>query len=225
MRRRLEARRALRRGGLRWWLVWGPVRSGTTLMTDLVAEHARWVVSDWGLAAGLTPPQSQVPDSFDARRPQRAMLAEVLASCRTDSSGPLDLVYKQANVRVSEAATLSALLGPPERTIFCLRDPAGFMRSAVRKFPDIPLDNLQHINYLGTIKEHQFIGGEVFLYHPEVTGADYAEFLRPLVLGREACESVRYTGSASPELATPDMWEAFHQLSAVAVNGPASTHL
>jgi hypothetical protein len=188
-------------------------------MTDLVAPSARWVVSDWGLAAGLTPPQSQVPASFDARRPQRALLAEVLASCRTDSSGPLDLVYKQANLRVTEAAILAELLGPPERTIFCLRDPAGFMRSAVRKFPDIPVDNLQRINYLGTIEEHQLVGGEVFLYHPEVNGDDYATFLRPLVLDDQARESVRYTGSAAPELATPEMWDAFRQLSAVAANG------
>jgi hypothetical protein len=210
--------RAVRRGRLRWWLVWGPVRSGTTLMANLVAEHARWEISDWGLAAGLTPPQSVSPATYDPRRPQRTLLAEVLASCTTGHPGPVDLVYKQANLRLPEFDALVALMGPPERNLFCLRDPAGFMRSAVKKFPDVDLQNLQEFNYVGTIQEHERIGGEVFLYHPAVTGEDYARFLRPLPLSPQARASVRYTGSSAPELATDSMWLHFHELAARAVN-------
>src|SRR6185503_1007569 len=125
-----------------------------------------------GLHAALGGPQSRLPGSFDPRRPQRALLAEVLASCQTGQSGPLDLVYKQANLREPEYTALCALLGSPERTVFCLRDPAGFMASAVRKFPGIELANLQEINYVGTALEFDRIGGEVFLYHPEVSGRD-----------------------------------------------------
>lgn len=187
-------------------------------MADLVAEHARWEASDWGLAAPLTAPQSVTPATYDVRRPQRALLGEVLASCGTGNRGPVDLVYKQANLRQGEFETLVALLGPPERTVFCLRDPAGFMRSAVKKFPDVALENLQEFNFVGTIQEHERIGGEVFLYHPGVTGEDYAAFLQPLVLSPSARESVRYTGASAPDLTTDRMWEHFHRLAALAAN-------
>ena len=218
MRGRLAARRALGRGPLRWWLVWGPVRSGTTLMADLIARHARWEVSDWGLALALSPPQSPYPDSYDPVVPRRALLAEVMASCRKNGRGSLDLVYKQANLRQTELDHLISVVGEPERRILCLREPAGFMSSAVKKFPDVPLDNLREINYIQTLAEHDRIGGEVFLYHPGVTGADYAAFLAPLEVPPEVQASVRFTGSEASELTTPGMWEAYERLLGKSAN-------
>lgn len=217
-RLRAEAARAVRRPGLRWWLVWGPVRSGTTLMADLVAEHARWEISDWGLAAALTAPQSPYPASYDPARARRAVLAEALASCRRPHGGVVDLVYKQANLREPELEALTSVLGPPERSIFCLREPAAFMRSATRKFPDVDLDNLRRYNYVGTLAELERLGGEVFLYHPEVTGAEYAAFLEPLPISAAAQASVRYTGSAAPDLVTDEMKEAYERVVGRAAN-------
>jgi hypothetical protein len=218
MRSRLRAHLDVRKGELRWWLVYGPVRSGTTLMSDLTRTHTRYLVSDWGLHHALTPPLSRTPHGYDAIRPQRALLAEVLSACRTGSSGPLDLMYKQANLRQPELATLTALIGPPERSILCLRDPAGFMASATRKFPDVPHDELREFNYLGTLKAWEEMGGEIFLYHPDVTGQDYQDFLAPLRLAPDDVARVRYTGSTAPELTTDAMWERFHELAALAVN-------
>ncbi len=218
-RRRRGAARALRRP-LRWWLIWGPVRSGTTLMGDLAATHARWAVSDWGLRAALNPPLGVLPAGYDVDRPRRALMTEVLAHCETGHRGPLDLVLKQANLFDDEHAALVQLLGPPERSIFCLRDPAGFMRSAVRKFPDIDLENLRQINYIDSIERQARLGGEVFLYHPEVTGDDYARFLAPLTMTDAERESVRYTGGESPELTTEPMWQAFRELRPKAANAP-----
>lgn len=212
--------RALRRGRLRWWLVYGPVRSGTTLMTNLIAPHCRWVVSDWGLRHVLGGPLSNPPATYDSRSWERSFLAEVLASCRTGHGGPLDMVFKQANLRLPEYESLVTLLGPPERSIFCLRDPAGFMRSARQKFPDHSLEHLQEFNYLGTGEEHAHIGGEVFLYHPDVTGDDYAAFLQPLSVSVAERDQVRYTGSGAPELTTDEMWQMYERLLAVAVNAP-----
>lgn len=219
----MRAWTALRRGPLRWWLVYGPVRSGTTLAADLVAAHSRWVVSDWGLHAALTEPLRATPARYDAVRPQRALLAEVLAVCDTGKRGTLDLVLKQANLRQPEYDALVRVMGEPERKIFCLRDPAGFMASAVRKFPDAGLQNLQESNYLGTIDEWSRIGGEVFVYHPKVTGEDYAQFLRPLQLSEAAKASVRFSGSAAPELATEQMWSRFHELAVQARNALPAT--
>jgi hypothetical protein len=215
---RWRARRALSRGRLRWWLVYGPVRSGTTLMSALLEPHTRWSVSDWGLHAVLDGPLSSTPPGFDLRRMRRDVLTEVLAATDTGHGGTLDLVYKQANMRKPEYDALVDVIGPPERSIFCLRDPAGFMRSAVRKFPDTDLDNLRVVNYVGTIAEHTAIGGDVFLYSPEVTGADYSRFLAPIPLSAAQQADVRYTGATADELTTPEMWVAFERMRGLAAN-------
>ena len=216
MSRQLERR--LRRGALRWWLVYGPVRSGTTLMSRLLAAHSSAVVSDWGLHAVLAGPLSSTPPAFDLRRMRSAVLSEVLSACATGRRGLLDVVYKQANLRKPEYDALVQVFGEPERIVFCLRDPAGFMQSAVRKFPDTDLDNLRSFNYVGTIDEHAVIGGDVFLYSPDVTGADYARFLLPVPISAEEQEKVRYTGSTADELTTPEMWAAFERLKPLAVS-------
>jgi hypothetical protein len=220
VRRRLRAARALRRGGLRWWLVYGPVRSGTTLMTDLVGPHARYVVSDWGLRNVLAGPLSDRRKQFDPSRYQRAFLADVLAACDRDRRGTLDLVFKQANLRLPEYEVLVEHFGPPERRIFCLRDPAGFMRSATTKFPDYSLEHLREFNYIGTAQEHARIGGDVFLYHPQVTGNDYAEFIRPLTISAAQRDAIRYTGSEADELVTEQMRQEFERLVPLAANRP-----
>lgn len=214
----MRAQLDVRRGALRWWLVYGPVRCGTTLMGNLARPSSRYLVSDMGLHAALTPPLSVLPPGYDVRRPQRALLAEVLSASTTGAHGPLDLVYKQANLRMPELAALSSVLGPPERTILCLRDPAGFMSSAIKKFPDVPQEELRESNYLGTLDAWEEIGGEVFLYHPGVTGQDYARFLAPLSLTLAQQAGVRYTGSEAAELATPAMWARFREVAAQAVN-------
>jgi hypothetical protein len=220
MRRRMRAWRMLRRGQLRWWLVYGSVRSGTTLMTDLIAPHARYVVSDWGLRHVLGGPLSNPPSRFDPARYQRAFLAEVLAACDRNRNGTIDLVFKQANLRMPEYEVLVAHFGLPERQIFCLRDPGGYMRSATTKFPDYSLEHLREFNYVGTAQEHDRIGGDVFLYHPQVTGDHYAEFIRPLPLSPAQRDSIRYTGSAAEELVNDEMRAEFRRLLPLAVNAP-----
>lgn len=218
MRRRLRASRVLRRGELRWWLVYGPVRSGTTLMTDLLAPHARYVVSDWGLRNVLAGPLSNQQGRFDPARYRRTFLADVLAGCDRNRRGPLDLVFKQANLRMPEYEVLVEHFGPPERRIYCLRDPGGFMRSATTKFPDHSLEHLREFNYIGTAQEHTRIGGDVFLYHPHVTGDDYAEFVRPLTLSVAQQAAIRYSGSEADELVTEQMRQEFQRLLPLAAN-------
>jgi hypothetical protein len=217
VRSRRRVRTALRRG-LRWWLVFGPVRSGSTLMADLVGDSARWRVSDWGLHAVLDGPLGAVPPRFDRRRFRTMVLREVLAAAGTGHSGPLDLVLKQANLQSAQYDALVEVLGEPQRRIFCLRDPAGFMASAVRKFPDVPIEDLQAGNYLASVAEHGRIGGDVFVYHPAVSPAEYVDFLRPLPVHPARQSAIRHTGGAAPELATAAMWEAYQRLLPLAAN-------
>jgi hypothetical protein len=203
---------------LRWWLVYGPVRSGTTLMTDLLAPHARYVVSDWGLRNVLAGPLSDQRGRFDPAHYRQAFLADVLAACDRGRRGSIDLVFKQANLRVPEYEVLVEHFGPPERQIFCLRDPGGFMRSATTKFPDHSLEHLREFNYIGTAREHTLIGGDVFLYHPQVTGDEYADFVRPLPLSDDQRASIRYRGSAADDLVTEQMRQEFQRLLPLAAN-------
>jgi hypothetical protein len=187
-------------------------------MGNLIADHARWQVSDWGLHAALAGPLGVRRRGYDDVPPRRALLAEVLDACETGNKGPVDLVYKQANIRLPEVEALESVIGPAERRIFCHRDPAAFMRSATKMFKDTDLDELRVNNYIGTIDEHARVGGDVFLYHPDVTGDDYAKFLRPLAISDVAKATVRYAGSSADELTTPAMWDAYERLAAVAIN-------
>lgn len=215
MRPRRFARRT--RGPLRWWLVYGPVRSGTTLAADLIGHHSKRTLSDWGLHAVLDGPLGDVPRSFDLRAMRRAVLEAAMDSVDHHPRRALDLVYKQANLRPAEASALTEALGPPERTIFCLRDPAGFMASALRKFPDVDRRNLQEINYLGTIEAHATIGGEVFVYHPGISAQEYESLLAPLG-ARPLGEDVVFRGRSDPDSTTLAMWDAYERLAANAVN-------
>lgn len=201
---------------LDWVLIYGPVRTGTTLMKQLVAEVARREVSDWGLGPLLVGPLgSNARLDVDALR--RWLSGRILRDAAPGGGTELDVVYKQANLTVEEHAALVDMWGPPRRTVFCFREPGAFLASARAKFPDVAVQQLREQNYLATARTYEVIGGEAFVYGPGVELEDYLRFLAPLpVRGRTPIE---YRGSRSPELATPAMWEAFERVRERAGSG------
>lgn len=204
---------------LDWVLIYGPVRTGTTLMKQLVAETARREVSDWGLGPVAIGPVGG-NSRLDLTNFRRLLSRQVLAAAARGEGTTLDLVYKQANLTVDEHAAVTDMWGPPRRTIFCFREPAAFLASAKAKFPDVEVQRFRERNYLATVETFEQLGGDVFVYGPGAGLEDYLRFLAPLpVVGRTPVE---YRGSRAPELATQAMWDAFERIRAQARFGDLS---
>ena len=225
--RQLQIRRTLRRTGkLRWWLVYGAPRSGTSYMYDLVKQCARLHTSDWGLGEILAAAhqwravRSSVAQEwilFDWERLLRDLSANILDNAYAGLGDQIDLVYKQAKLEPDEILILSAMWGPPERTIMCLREPAGFMASAARKFPTASVEDLQQ-NYVKCLDVFWQAGGDLFEYGPGLTTNDYVAFLRPLRFQESRLTPFEYRGKQDLALVTDAMWEAYHRVQAVAAD-------
>lgn len=204
-----------------WVLVYGPVRTGTTLMGQVLATTSRRFVGDWGLEGAIVGPLGPA-SRIDHDRWRRMATREVLRSAAPGGGTTFDLVYKQANLRAPEYEALVSTWGPPRRTIFCLRDPSSFLASAVRKFPEVDVELQRAHSYLGTLAEYARIGGDVFLYGPGVTSGHYVDFLAPAPVARVP---VVYKGHTADDLATPEMWEAFRSMLSKVTGGPCPPRL
>lgn len=190
--------------------MYGPVRSGTTLMGNLIAASARVRVSDWGIGPILLGPRG-VDIPYDLARHRRDVARNVLTTAPAGDGRQLDLVFKQANLRPEPYDALVATFGPPERVVFCLREPGAFLASALRKFPDTPVDRQIEHSYLGTIAAFERIGGDVFVHSPRRTRDDYAAFLHPLPVTEDLV--LEYHDRSREDLVTEEMRQAFEDLA------------
>ena len=221
LRRRL-ARRALRSGGQRalalrrprrWWLVYGPARSGTSYMVMAIRENARLLVADWVLGPALQLPPELPQTKFDRVRARRDVSRNILANARLGGGGPLDLAYKQAWLDLEEYEALVAMWGEPERKVFCYREPSAYMASATEKFSGIlSVETIQE-RYVESLEVFPLVGGDPFEYHPRLTKEDYVEFLSPLVIPNREEFEFRYSGSQADDLVTPRMREAYEDFT------------
>ena len=107
--------------------------------------------------------------------------------------------------------------GQPERSIMCLREPAGYMASAARKFPAASVERLQEI-YVKSLSAFWQAGGDVFEYRPGLATADYVDFLRPLRFEGLRLTPFEYRGKQDLEHVTDAMWEAYRRVQAVAAD-------
>lgn len=210
--RRTARWRLARRRTLRWWVVYGPVRSGTTYMMEVIAANARVRVSDWGLRHGLGLPPDLPHIRFDRARARADFSRNVLANAPAGGGRTLDLVYKSAQMRPDELQALTEMWGPPERVIFCLREPSGYLASAVRKFPDVDVQAFRD-EYLADIETHEAVGGDLFVYRPDLDTEDYRRFLAPLDMPDDPNLRFTYQGSTADDLVTPEMVDAFERVT------------
>jgi hypothetical protein len=135
----------------------------------------------------------------------------ILDTAYAGNGQQLDLVYKQAELHPKEVETLVAMWGPPERIIFCLREPAGFFASASIKFPKGSVENLQQ-HYVTCLDQYPLVGGDIFEYAPDRSLDDYVEFLQPLSFEGKELPAFRYTGTRDHEHASDEMWAAYHRI-------------
>lgn len=202
-------RRLHRQQQLRWWLVHGSTRSGTTFLHKAIAASARLHVSDWTLAPAFQLPPQLPHSRFDHARAMRDISANVLDNAPRGGGDVLDLAFKQSWLKPHEYEHLVQIWGPPERTIFCVREPSGYMASATRKFAGhLPTTLLQDW-YVESLLDHAIIGGEILHYGPGLETADYRKVLDPLVLPPGKTFEFRFTGSSADDLVTDDMAVAY----------------
>lgn len=207
---------------LRWWLVYGATRSGTSYMYDLIRQCARLHISDWGLGTILAAThhwqtfRSYVDHDyilFDWERLLRDLSANIVDNAYAGTGDQLDLVYKQATLEPDEYPALVSMWGPPERSIMCLREPAGYMASAVRKFPMASVEGLQEA-YVKSLSAFWQAGGDLFEYKPDLTTEDYVGFLSPLRFEGLRLTPFVYRGEQHFENVSDAMWEAYHGVRA-----------
>ena len=164
---------------IRWWLIHGFERSGTSLMLRTVAKQARHVISDWGLKKLAFAICGEKHGNWSTDRTIQFFARELLFSSRTPHDGRLDLVVKQAGLQVAEFELFCRMWGKPERKLFCLREPRHAIESARRKFPHVSL--IDHCErYCRQANVLTEVGGDVFTYSPSVRAEDYVSFLSPL---------------------------------------------
>lgn len=181
---------------LRWYLVYGPPRTGTTLMMRLASLCARFHIGDWGLNALLN-----LGPEYDYIRLDRARLLQDISDNLLDNAYPgegtsIDLVVKQAGLNEAAYKALVQMWGPPTRKIFCIREPAAYLASAKKHFSGPyahPIYRLQSL-YLEAFSQFERIGGDIFAYGPHVTKEQYVDFLSPLPLKAASMPDVAYGG-------------------------------
>lgn len=226
LRLRLTRRRIKREPAPRWWLVYGPPRSGTTYMHRMVKACSALHVSDWGLAPVLKP----IPDWLEIRAAQdfeyirfdyQRLLCDIsrniLDNAYPGNGVQLDLVYKQATLRPSEYEALLSMWGPPERAIFCVREPAGYIASAKKKFTYDTVERLQQV-YIDSIASYSHIRGDLFEYGPDLSVSDYTSFLQPLSFEGKQLPPFGFTGVEDRENTTASMWNAYRDVKELAAS-------
>jgi hypothetical protein len=215
---------------LKWWLVHGAYRTGSSYLVRLIKTCARLYINDWGLMPILAP----IPGwlelktdpardfvTFDHERFLRDISNNILDNAYAGDGNQLDLVYKQVVLHPHEYQALVKMWGPPERIIFCLREPAGYMASATKKFAQAVLEAVQQ-GYIDAINYYALIGGDVFEYTPELSVEDYVPFLKPLNLEGKRLPAFRYRGERDQEHTSEEMWNAYYKVKELAAGGHSS---
>ena len=194
---------------IKWWLVYGSVRTGTTLLCRQIASCSRRQISDWGLWPTVFLEVHEADYvKFDKERAYRDMSSNLLDNAYKTGGTQLDLVYKQANMEFVEYEALKRLWGEPEKTIFCIRDPAGYIVSAEKKFPEWT-DQQREEWYVRNFDVYEKIGGDIFEYHPDLTSEDIVSFIHPLQIDKNDRIAFQYRGAMDSSKTTALMCSSF----------------
>ena len=145
--------------------------------------------------------------------------SNILTNAYTGNGDQLEFVYKQANLTAKEYRPLVAMWGPPERIIFCLREPASFIASADKKFSRGTIEILQK-EYVESLRAYGELGGDVFEYGADLDKEDYLNFLSPLNFSHTALPDFRYKGARDEENTTDAMWRAYNEVRELHLRKP-----
>ena len=117
----------------KWIFIYGPPRTGSTYLLRQIRNHSIHSVSDWGLGLILKPFIS-MPGGIDKKKFLEDLRRNLLSRSKRNAGGHFDLVLKAANGNLEEFECYKEMFGLPERIIFTIREPSGYMSSAHKKF-------------------------------------------------------------------------------------------
>ena len=145
---------------------------------------------------------------IDKDRFLRDLASNILDSSKRNDNGQLDLVIKSASGNAEEFECYQKMFGVPQKIIFTIREPSGYMALAVKKFPDHDIENLRH-SYLRMMSLYPTVGGHIFNYGPDLGLSDYLKFLQPLDFSKVQLENFEYKGSQADHLVTTEMKSSY----------------
>jgi len=200
----------------KWWLIYGPPRTGTSYLSRMIGKRARYLVSDWGIGH-LVNGLDRVRE-LDKDRYLSELAVTILDGARRGGGARLDLCYKQALLLPEELKQVTKMYGAPERRIFCIREPASFMASASKKFPNFSSKDLEK-RYVMAFSTYDEVGGDIVEYGPRLTQDTLGDFIAPLTIP-QGTEKFEYRGSERPDLVTPLMQQTYEDFRRAHFDGP-----
>ncbi len=162
---------------LNWVLIYGPPRTGTTLLSEIASFESKFMIVDIGLQLmRVFPENSKWPSSSRSSLYNLVYLNLLKNShegtwfCLNRFNRPYDFVLKQAALRIKDYNYLVKIFGPPSKIYFCIREPSAYRISHLKKF-----SQPSHIedDYLRSLKAYEKIGGTVVDYSCGYSLEDY----------------------------------------------------
>jgi len=193
--------------GKKWIFIYGPGRTGSTYLLRLVREVAKCSASDWGLGSILSP-FIAMPEGIDKKRFLRELGNNLLDSSKRNDEGQIDLVIKSACGNAAEFECYEKMFGPAERVIFTIREPSGYMASAVKKFPRHEINELQEA-YIKMMAVYGKIKGEILDYERNLKTSSYLDFLQPLNFDETTIEKFVFKGNKADHFVTQEMHSTY----------------
>ena len=205
-----------------WWFVYGSGRTGTTYLYRLLATNAVHLVSDSGVGRLLNT--LHLVELLDHQRYLSDLSGNILDNARRGGGRSIDLVFKQANSTVAEYTQLVAMFGEPQRKLFCMRNPAGYIASATKKFEGAKIEQLRR-KYTASYEMYEKVGGDVLEYGPDLDARHIMNYLEEAGFQmnnktEDLLTEFKYSGSQSDELVTQPMRNVYNEfLSKIADKG------
>ena len=198
-----------RKKKLNWWLVYGHGRAGTSLMFDYILPSAKFFVSDWTMEDVFKlGPEDEHHDyvRYDRERALRNISGNIIDNAYVSTGRMIDIAYKQVFLSPNTYRMLERVWGEPRRKIFCYREPEGYAVSARKKWPDMPLEEIQN-RYVKAFDAYREIGGDVFEYRQGLKKEDYISFLKlpKLKALKDVMPDFECRGDSDPDLVTDHM--------------------
>jgi hypothetical protein len=170
-----------------WVLVYGPPRTGTSLLSRLLSFNSKFMIVDVGLHFARKYPKAANWDPKLALKYYHKTYLNLLYHSHEGTwfykkpfTRPIDIVIKQAALRVEDYELLCQFFGPPKRKIFCIREPSSYCSSHLKKFNK---PNNVYEDYERAIDAYNKIGGEIVDYSSSLDLYSYEKILFGKILG------------------------------------------